>query len=195
MDGNKWESLLGQLDAGSAGGDVYYLKQPKTKVRLVLPQDGEGEVDEENFFAETTKSYQGKVSTAYLVFGVILQTSDKNDKNVDPKKVRAIRLPKTALRGIVAKLAEDYPLFDMDEGHSLVIERIGGGGSDRTSYDVTPSPKPFKVSDVVFPDKDIWTIAAEESVRSQERDDKKTKGEKPTRNVPKGVDSDEDLPF
>lgn len=203
IDPTKWQNLLDTLDASSGGGDVYFLKQQKTRIRLVHPdlQPGShGSDEEEIFYAETTKHYQGKASSAFIVFGVVMGTSEKADKNVDPAKIRAIRMPKTALRGIIAQLAEGWDLFDESEGRGLVIEKIGGGSSDRTSYTVQVSPKAVKIdlSGLIWPEKDIWTIAAEESARSEDRDSKKN-SDKPARgrhNVPQDVtDEDEELPF
>ena len=197
MDQNKWGDLLDQIDASSGSGEVYYMKQPKTRIRLVVP-DG---VEEDQFYAETSKFYQGKESTAFMIFAVVIGTSVKNDPNVDPTKVKAIRLPKTALRGIIARLAEGHELFSDSEGHGVTITKVGGQGSDRTSYDIDVSPKavPINLDSLEWPSKDLWTIAAEEYQRSKDRDEKaKTgpvKGGRPSRNVPQAVDDDEDLPF
>lgn len=208
IDPSRWEELLGQLDASSGGGDVYYIKQPKTRIRLVLPSMAPGwdgdEDDEANFFAETTKHYQGQARTAFLVLGTILGTTEKNDQNVDPKKVRAIRLPKTALRSIVSALAEGHELFDEGVGHGIVLERIGGGSSERTSYTLQVSPKPVVIDtgSLEWPTRDLWEIAEAETQRSAERDNKKQNEESSAnsrrkgRNVPKDVDEEEeDLPF
>jgi len=203
---SKWQDLLDTLDASSGGGDVYYLKEPKTRIRLVLPamspNSGGDEDDEEIFYAETTKHYQGKASSAFIVMGLILGTSTKGDKNVSDTKVRAIRLPKTALRWVVSQLAEEHELFDEVSGHGVTIERIGGGNSDRTSYSggVSAKPIPIQVDKLEWPAKDIWTIAAEESTRSEQRDAKKGGDGKAKsrngRNIPQEVEEeDEDLPF
>lgn len=205
---SKWGDLLSQLDSSSGGGDVYYLKQPKTRVRLLLPsmspnasETGEGgEEDEDmNFYAETRKAYQDQIRTNYLVFGLILGTSEKNDQNVSQTKVKAVRIPKTALRGIVGQLAEDWDLFDPTAGHGIVIEKIGGANAERTSYNIQVSPKavPVDLASLEWPDKDLWTLATEEENRSFERNAKKQTGGGKTngRNRPQTIDEDEDLPF
>lgn len=211
VDPSKWDSLLSQIDASSGGGDVYYIKQPKTRLRLLLPSmspnaNGDDGDDDSNFYAETLKFYQGKQSTAFLVLATVIGTSDKNDQNVDPKKVRAIRLAKTAFRAIVAALAEGHELFDPEEGHGILLERIGGGNAERTSYNVQVSPKkvPINLDELQWPEKDLWEIAEAESTRSAERDAKKGREDaaadrqgptRGSRNKPQTIDDDEDLPF
>lgn len=207
IDPSKWEKLLGQLDT-SGGGDVYYIKQPKTKLRLLLPSMNPAtpdisEDDDVNFFAETTKHYQGKPSTAFLVFALIIGTSDKADTNASMTRVRAVRLPKTALRAIVGALSDGHELFDPRSGHGITLARIGGGQSDRTSYTVSPLPEPTPISlgELEWPSKDLWEIADEESNRSAERDLKKQgqdaakDRQKGRRSRPADEDDEEDLPF
>jgi hypothetical protein len=203
---NRWQGLLDILDASSGGGDVYYLKQPKTRIRLLLPsmspayvpEEGNAEDDDDTqFFAETTKYYQDQARTNFLIFALILGTSEKSDQNVSQTKVRAIRLPKTALRGIVGQLAEDWDLFDPKGGHGLVIEKIGGANSERTSYNIQVSPKPVPVDPgaLEWPNKDLWQIAEDETARSLERNSKKASGKSNGRNRPQVIEDDEDLPF
>lgn len=206
IDPSKWADLLGQLDASSGGGIVYYIKQPNTRLRLIHPSlqpNTDIDPEDENFFAETTKHYQGKASTAFLVWATVIGTTDKKDQNVNLTKVRAVRLPKTALRAILSALADEHELFDPEEGHAIKLDRVGGGNSERTSYIVNPSPKPVRldVSSLEWPEDDLWTIAEQESQRSAERDAKKAAGgdvagRRGGRNIPKEVDEDdEDLPF
>ena len=42
----------------------------------------------------------------------------------------------------IVALSEDFPIFDLDEGHDIVLNRVGTG--KMTRYSITPSPKSSK---------------------------------------------------
>lgn len=202
MDTNDWQGILDEMDAAKANADVYYLKEKKTRLRLVVAPGS----DPRHFFAETTKSYKGKQGTAYLIYALVIATSKgSGDKNVSPTKVRAVRIAKTALRAIVSQLAEGHELFDPAQGHAVVVEKIEG---ETTSYTVSVAPKamPVVLDELEWPKTEddaiklLPNIAAAESVRAVARDEKKMQEEgKPvSRNQPRDVslgdDEDEDEP-
>lgn len=207
MDTSAWQGLFDQLASSAGDGSVYYLKEKRTRVRLVLP---EGQEPGLGFYAETEKIFKGKVSTAFMIWAVVMYTSKDNDQNIDPKRVRAIRVPRTVLQGIVGQLAEGFELFDPKEGHGLTIEKTTSA-QDRTAYVVKVSPKPVPVSeDIEWPEKDLEKLAAAEAIKARERDGKRADGDddedqpgdRRGRGVgrgrysrPQAVESDEDLPF
>jgi hypothetical protein len=201
MEGNMWEALLGQLNTRGSM-DVYYIKEKKTRIRLVL-QPGQ---DPMQFYAMTQKSYQGKVGVAFLVFALVLQTSKSGDDSVSDTKVRAVRLSKTALTALVTQLAEGHELFDPKEGHALMVQKIEG---ETTSYTVTVSPKPVPVDmaklewskDSEDEMRSLQDIADTEGTRAIERDQKKMGGgaargpSGPAKQMSLGSDDEDEIPF
>jgi len=159
-----WQDVLDGMKAGG-GSNVYFLKEAKTRLRLLLSDDQELP----QFWADTEKHYKGKVSPAHLIYGVILGTSKAGDENVSIEKVDVIRIPKTVLRGILSNLAEGHELFDEQTGHGIIIEKTSGG--DRTSYVVKVSPKPVAVGPgLTWPDRSLDELAVEETDRAIKRD-------------------------
>jgi hypothetical protein len=133
-----FQALLEQLQSqtGKGGGRFYHPPAGKTKARIVLPQ-GENPLA---FYREVTTQW-GR--TKYLVAAVVLEGPDLG---ADYKpQLRALVLPLTVIKSLVAYLAEGFDLFDPVQGHGISITREGTGPKD-TRYTVNPSPRPIDVS-------------------------------------------------
>lgn len=189
IDPARWQKLLD--DMAPASGDVYFLKEKTTRLRLVLPE-GFNLDENPEFWADTEAHYKGKVTTKHLIYAVVLSTSKSEDTNVDKTKVRAVRVPKSILRSILGNLAEGWELFDYKVGHGLVITKSGGGDADRTSYEVKTSPKPVPTADgLIWPEKSLKELADEASERSRTRS---LKGDSAPAKSSDGAE-EEDAPF
>lgn len=119
-------ALLDQLKASSLS-DFIFLKEGRTKVRLL--------VRDELYYLPVASEYKGRQKTKYAMLAV-LQGEDA---------VKALIAPKTVLTAILNLEVEGFPVFDLDEGHGVVIKRSGTGFD--TDYSVTASPKQVEVSE------------------------------------------------
>lgn len=161
-----WEKLLGEVKAATesdSNGDIVYLKAEKTRLRLVIPPDR----TLRTFFAQVDKVYQGKAGIAFIIPAVIIQSSNKEDQNVDPDRVRYVRIAKTILPQIISQLTEGYDLFGLTSGHAITIEKTEA--KKRTSYLVKTSPRPVPVNPTNWPESTMSEAAEAETKRQHAR--------------------------
>ena len=140
-DPEKWQSLLNSMQSG---GDFVFIKEGKTRLRLILPPEAESVYE---FFREVTNSY-GKLK--YLVLGVVFYPEEST-------KVQPIILPKTAMTGILGALAEGYDLFTPETGYGIAVSRTGSGIN--SEYSSLPSHQPQPISENIEPNEtpiDEW---------------------------------------
>lgn len=152
---NPWQEILNDLESGS--GEFYFFSPGKHKIRLVLPEEAE---DETEFYRDVVNSY-GK--TKYIMLGVPL--------DADEELIQPLVAPKTVLTGIIGILAEEYELFDPEEGHGINVTRSGQGQFD-TTYSVVASPKPVALEDdIVWPEQTLDEFAADFEAEADRRSD------------------------
>lgn len=158
-----WQKALDAL-ASEGSGAYFFLKQPKTQIRLVNLEH-----DPEHFFLPVTSIYRGQPKTKYLVFGVVLKTPGKDllDKYVNA--IVPIVFNKTTIKGILSLLAEGYDLFDPKEGYGITIMKSGTGLD--TDFNLMPSPHavPLDMEKVKQPEKTLEDFAAEFSNNQRNR--------------------------
>lgn len=184
VSANQWQNLLEQLN--QKGGDLLFLKPGKTRVKLLLQENQ----DPQNFFEQTTRFWQGQPRTRYLVWCTVMPDPKSKEENPNAGQARALLLNKTTLSDIIQLLAEGYDLFDQEEGHGLVINKVGE--KLETSYTVMPSQRPVVVKneDLEWPtmkteedgevEKTLADIAEEFAKDSRRRDEEGNKKESVT---------------
>lgn len=162
-----WQKALDEL--GEGGGPFFFLKSPKTNVRLICLED-----DPEKFFAGATTVFKGKPKTKYVVFALILKTQGRELSAKYANKIVPLVLTKTAIKSILSLLSEGYDLFDPAGGYGITIMKSGAGTD--TEYNIMPSPQPvpFVPADYTLPEKSLIEYADELTNNSAERSSSKT---------------------
>jgi hypothetical protein len=175
---DQWQSLLDSVSTG-IGGEFFFVKSPKTTMRLLCFQDNPLE-----FYAPVESYFRGKQKTKFIIFGHIISTEGQGAKPLSDDwktKVAPIVITKTALKAILTLLAEGYELFDPEEGHAIKIIKSGSGTD--TDYTATPSrdPYPVDVSSLEMPEGDLFEMAQKltdkNAARNQGSDDGDFSGE------------------
>lgn len=158
-----WQKALDAL-ASEGSGAFFFLKQPKTQIRLVNLEQ-----DPEHFFLPVTSIYRGQPKTKYIVFGVVLKTQGKELSEKYQNAIVPIVFNKTTIKGILSLLAEGYELFDPAEGYGITIMKSGTGLD--TDFNLMPSPHavPMDMTKLKQPEKTLEDFAAEFSNRQQSR--------------------------
>ena len=128
-----WDDLFKKMQATGSGRAIY-LKEGRTRLRLLAPIDG----TPADAVQEVTTYYKGKSKTKFAFPAINL-----DDAEQDAPKLLVVA--KTAAQGIIGLLAEGYDLFSQTDGHGISIMRSGTGRN--TAFNVVPSPKPVPVND------------------------------------------------
>lgn len=147
-----WQKALDDLASGST--TFFFMKQPKTRIRLVNQ-----ETDPEHFFMPVTSVFRGKEKVKYLVMGVVISTEGRELADNWKNKIVPIVMPKTVIKSILTYLAEGYDFFDPKEGYGITIAKSGSGME--MDYTVLPSPQAVSLPEKVIPaDKTLEDFAA-----------------------------------
>lgn len=160
MGAEDWQKILDQMS--SAGGPFYYLKDGKTRLRLV-PQPG----SKTRWFIEALNTFNGRTRPKVIFFAVL--ASGKGVTEEMKNQVRPVVAAKTVVTGILNLLAEGYDLLS-PRGYGLTISRTGTGLE--TAYSILPSqePKPLP-KDLTWPEiKSLNELADLYEQKSAERD-------------------------
>lgn len=159
-----WQKALDELGDGS--GPFFFLKSPKTNVRLVCLEE-----DPEKFFAGATTVFKGKPKTKYVVFAMILKTQGRELAEKWKNKVIPLVLTKTAIKSILSLLSEGYDLFEPENGFGITIMKSGAGTD--TEYNIMPSPQAVPIpADVIMPEKSLIEYADDLTNNSASRSEK-----------------------
>jgi hypothetical protein len=158
--------LLDSIGSGT-GGEFFFVKSPKTKVRLLNFQD-----DPQEFFAPVKTVYRNKEKTKFMIFAKVIGVDGQGAKPLGDNwknKVAPLVITKTALKAIITLLAEGYDLFDPEEGYGVTIIRSGSGTD--TDYTATPSrdPIPVDLNSLEMPEVDLFEMAARLEAKNASR--------------------------
>jgi len=148
-----WKKLLDGVQSGSNSGSIKFIKEGRTRLKLVPEDDA--------YFIEVTAKFRDKKRTKYLVLCW--------DVDADaPQRLQAVLVSRSVLASILTLAAEGYEIFDPDEGHGITIIREGAGLN--TEYNVLPSPRPVPTPDSVLDQQASLSLmsAADEFEQLQE---------------------------
>ena len=170
------QHLLDELAKDSNPGNVQYLKDGDTTLKLVLPLGRTIRTFFERF--ETTfesKKNKGQMEKFpyYLVAAVIVEADA--DGVADPTRVKFVKISKKPMADIVEALSKGWKLFDNDG--PLINIRKGKGASGIVKYKTGALPTNFNIEDikgdgtkigVIWPDEDIADAARGQEESSAE---------------------------
>jgi len=129
-----WGGLLDQFAANAGGGQVFYLKAGKNRVRLLPPKS-------KNPFIAVDTTYRNRTRTKYLVGAVVPEAVDL-ERNPEDVGVRAVLLTRQQIHTILTNQTEGFDLFS-PEGNGLTIIKAGSGLNTTVTISVTPKPIPL----------------------------------------------------
>lgn len=156
--------IIADLNRGSKSGNVQYLKDGDTTIKLLMP---EGRTDMRGFYEAYQSKFKGEFFPYYLVTGVITEADE--DEVADATKIRYIKVTKSILLEIVNLLQKKWKLLD-DNGPVIVITK--GKKSGKISYTVAAVPDSFDAAGLEFPEQSITEAAAAQEAQSIEMDEK-----------------------
>lgn len=170
------QAILDALAKDSNPGNVQYLKDGDTTIKLIIPEGRTIRTFFERF--ETTfedKKQKGKFDKFpyYLVAGVIVEADA--DGVSDPSRIRYIKLSKQPMGDIAAALVNGWKIFD--ENGPMINIRRGKGSNNQVEYKTGPLPTNFNIQDVmgdgtmvaaVWPDETISEAARGQEASSAE---------------------------
>ncbi len=160
--------MTADVNAGSQGGDVVFLKPGDYLLKLRMP---EGRKANEDYFYEKYQStYDNKQWTYFLVAGIVLSSTQEG--GADPSSIKYIKLAKTAIQQIIKNLVAGWDLFS--EAGPMIMLSIKKN-ADQTVYTVTMQPKQHDSSEATYPLSSIEDAAAETERQSQEYSKKNNK--------------------
>lgn len=132
-----WNDVA-KSEQSNSGGNILFLKDGKTVIKIIAPENAQDNVDTSWFYKFTQHSvYQGKESKSvrYLIYAV----------DMEDKTVKTVLLPKTVMGNIFNLLGEDHRLLDIEDGFPVSIIRTKTGM--KVEYTVMPSAKAFNSSE------------------------------------------------
>lgn len=165
----QFADILKDLAQDSKPGNVQYLKDGDTTVKLVLP---EGRTDVRQFYERFQATFKQEQFPYYLVAGCI--TDADEDGVADDTKIRYIKVTKTIMSEIVNLLMKKWDLFG-NPGALIVITK--GKKAGKASYSVAAIPDTFDASQLPHPEQSIEDAARDQEQRSTEFDNKPAEGE------------------
>lgn len=157
-------SIMADLAKDSSPGNVQYLKDKDTTIKLLIPPGRELKQFYERF--ESTFQKKGApVGTFerfpyYLICGVITEASE--DGVADESRVRYVKVTKTIMADIVNLLQKGWDIFGAN-GSCITITK-GKGSNGQVQYKTVAIPETFDASALTFPEESI-----EEAARGQEQ--------------------------
>lgn len=129
---NKWAALAKEIS--SSDGEIVFLQDGKTTIKLIAPPNAQEEFDT-SWFVEFEQDYKGNKTKKYAVHAV-----DMRDK-----KVKVVILPKTVLSTIFTLMGEEHNLLGIDNGVPISIIRTKT--SNKTEYTTMPTAKFYDSSE------------------------------------------------
>lgn len=173
---NRWDDLLDSMESNTSG-DAFFLKEGKTRMKLI-PED---EDDEESFFVDVTRTFQGKEKTKKLVRAWVM--------GQDEDRIRGVVFPITAFKSVLQMLSEGYELLTPD-GYGITV--VATGQKLERAYSVMPSRKEVDLPDDLQDlEKSLDDLAEEIYNADKDREKEYLDGKKGKKNKRK-KDEDED---
>lgn len=154
--------ILNDLNKGSRGGNVQYLKEGDTTLKLVMP---EGRTDLRTFYQPFQATFKGELFPYFLVAAVITEADE--DGVADKTRIRYVKVTKTIMLEIVNLLQKKWKLFDVS---GPVITVTKGKKSGKVAYNVAAIPDTFDATGLPFPEQSIEDAAQEQEDSSAELD-------------------------
>lgn len=199
MDYAKLMGLNGDDERNSGGmadiDKLVYLKKPRCIIKLapevpMLEGATEDYVQQvlQSVFQPVTDYYQGKPVTGYVVRCVLLDGFDDNNNS---SAVRFLKLPTSAILGIVSELNDGEDLLSAN-GPAVKVKK--GDGNTKT-YSVSTSTQRFKGTVTAEPSRELADVARDytEWKRKQNGMDEPTP--QSTEETSFSFDDDDDVPF
>lgn len=147
--------IFADLDKGKRKGNVQYLKDGMTMVKLLLPK---GETDIRKFYRSFMTLFKdGKDYQYYLVCGVITECDE--DGVEDRHRIRYIKVTGATLREIVTLMQLKWELFSLESPQVAITK---GNKNGKTGYSVSAVMEKFDATGLEYPDQTIDEAAAEQ---------------------------------
>ena len=156
--------ILNDLNKDSkGGGNVQFLKEGDTTLKLVMPK---GRTDIRTFYQPFRATFKGEQFTYYLVAAVII---DADEEGVaDPTRIRYVKVTKSIMLEIVNLLQKRWQLLDT-AGPVIVVTK--GKKNGKVAYSVAALPDTFDAYGLPYPEQSIEEAAEEQEARSAELDE------------------------
>ena len=160
--------ILNDLNKDSKGGNVQFLKDGDTTLKLVMP---EGRTDVRTFYQPFKATFKGELFPYFLVAGVITEADE--DGVADPTRIRYVKVTKTIMLEIVNLMQKKWKLFD---AAGPVITITKGKKANKVAYNVAAIPDTFDTAGLASPDQAIEEAAADQEDKSAELDQSAAEG-------------------
>ena len=161
---NDFQELADALEAG-ASSPYTFLKPGDNMIRLVLEQ---GRKPTE-FFEFAENYYNGKPTKKWVVLGLVKIQEGAEASAEDFYTVKPIVLPTQVRTSIVNNAARGFELFDAEKGYGLTIVKSGSGLNTKYEVVMTVNPVPIDAGLVVWPEKNLKTLADEHTAFNKAR--------------------------
>lgn len=154
--------IMNDLNAGNRGGNVQFLKDGDTTLKLLMP---EGRTDPRLFYQKFNAWYKGEAFPYFLVCAVITEADE--DGVADPARIRYVKVTKSIMLEIVNLMQKKWKLFEVS---GPVITITKGKKSGKVAYNVAAIPETFDAAGLTFPEQSIEDAALGQEEKSLELD-------------------------
>lgn len=159
MEKSTWEELAKEMKAQEGGGIFFFLKEGRTRLRLV-PEKGTENNERPRFWIDTEGSYNGKPNKRRILLGIVAGADGREIPDEDKNKVVPLLVAPSIVTQVVEILATGWDLFSAKEGHAIAIARSGSGL--QTTYRVDVSPSAIPLPDTIqYLDKNLEELDVE----------------------------------
>jgi hypothetical protein len=145
--GNFWQQLASGIGSSNEGGDIGLLKEPKTVLKIMVPE-GAKERNDTSWFVSFKQYFPGnpKPTMKYMVHAVCLRTYGKDGTVQDTEKVvKPWVLNVSSFKQFVTLFADpEMDVYTAEGGAPITITKSGSGMD--TSYYVAAGQKAFDSS-------------------------------------------------
>lgn len=171
-----YDQLMSMMAGISKPGNVQFLKDGDTQVKLLLPSgapDASGMAQMFNtWFPSKTNPATLEPFPYFLICGVIVSADEQGV--ADPSRVRYIKVPQTVLREIIAIYGKWGKKLFEDNGPTITIMKAKGKNA-KPPYRASLDPDEFNILDVdgkggtvTWPEQTIQDAAQDQEARSLE---------------------------
>lgn len=161
------QAILDDLAQDARIGNVQYLKDGDTTIKLLLPAGRTIRTFYERFFTTFEKKGQKGVFEKFpyfLICGVI--TEADADGVADAARVRYIKVSKTVMGDLVNLLGKGWDLFGEDGPQVSIVK--GKAANGQVAYKTSAIPLSFNAGGLEFPEQDIADAARDQEQSSEE---------------------------
>lgn len=159
------QAILDELAKDSSTGNVQYLKDGDTTVKLLIPPGRTIRTFYERFLSTFEKKGAPGVMEQFpyfLICGVI--TEADADGVADAARIRYIKVTKTVMGDLVNLLQKGWDLF-AQEGPMISIVK-GKGSNGQVAYKTSAIPATFDADGLQFPEQTIVEAALDQQQSS-----------------------------